>query len=56
MPKSRLLIILVLFVALGLSSAAFYMSLTVYSNMQSAERQKMCEEQELMDFFECMRG
>ncbi|MEZ8996247.1 MULTISPECIES: hypothetical protein [unclassified Vibrio] len=57
MPKSILLIIsFVLAFTLVLSSAAFYMSLDIYTKAQNAERQKMCEEQQIMDFFECLKG
>ncbi|USD35607.1 MULTISPECIES: hypothetical protein [Vibrio] len=57
MPKSILLIIsFVLAFSLVLSSAAFYMSFDVYTKAKNTERQQMCEKQQIMDFFECMKG
>lgn len=44
------------FLALLLSAGAFVMSYELYSKSQARERQEMCENQKIMDFFECMKG
>lgn len=47
--------IAIAFCSLLLSSAAFVMAYDLYSKSQVSERQAMCEKQNLMDFFECMK-